>query len=284
MKSIKQIICSGKKLKILQAHDSISAVIAERAGFDAVWSSSLADSASQAVPDCEYYSLHKRTDNLRYILDAIDIPVLMDVDSGGYADHLAMHVKSIAQSGVSGVVIEDKIGYKRNSLYGLNSGQQQDFPENFAHKLRVARSSVDDDFLIVARIESLILGESVDQAFNRAELYLNNGANAIMIHSVEKDPVQLLDFVDQFSLMHPDVPLIVVPTTFTSITADELFARGVNVVIYANHMIRAAVGAMIDTAQQILNNGRSLEVDQSITSVKDLLELIPENDPAHRFN
>lgn len=284
MNKLQELLKTKQKIKIIQAHDPLSACIAERAGFDAIWSSSLADSASQAVPDCEYYGLHKRTDTLRYILNAVDIPVLMDVDSGGYTDHLAMHIRNIAKSGVSGVVVEDKVGYKRNSLYGPGSGQTQDTPENFAYKLRASRSSVDNDFLIVARIESLILGETVKQALDRANCYLDNGANAIMIHSVEQDPVLLLDFVDQFSLMYPAVPLVVVPTTFTSITADELFARGVNVVIYANHMIRAAVSAMMNTAQQILDNDRSLEADQTITSVKDLLELIPENDPAHRFH
>ena len=285
MRNLKSLINTGKLVRLLEAHNPLSALVVEQTGFDGIWSSSLSDSAAMALPDCEYYSIQKRLDNIQYIMNITDKPLIMDIDSGGHANHLCMHLKHIQNIGISGIIVEDKIGYKRNSLYGKNSGQSQDTPENFAAKLNSARTVINNpDFMLISRIESLILGETVDQALARSRLYIDSGTNGIMIHSVEKDPVSLLKFVERFRNTDLVTPLIVVPTTFNQTTATSLHNAGVNVVIYANHLIRSSMQAMLQTANQILQDDMSYNVDQQISPVKDLLKLIPENDPSHRFN
>jgi phosphoenolpyruvate phosphomutase len=255
--------------------------VVQQSGFDGIWSSSLADSAVMALPDSEFYGLHKRLDQLRYTMSVTHKPILMDVDSGGHTEHLRLHMCDIQNLGVSGIVIEDKIGYKRNSLYGAHSGQKQAHDTDFAHKLATVRSTVmDPEFMIVARIESLILGETVDQALDRANLYVQSGANAVMIHSIETDAMMLLQFLRRFRRRDTQTPLVVVPTTFNRITATQLHSEGVNVVIYANHLIRASMSAMIHTANQILHDDMSQAIDETIMPVKDLLDFVPHNDPS----
>lgn len=258
-------------VKLLEAHNPLCGTIIEKTDFDGMWSSSLTDSASMALPDCELHSLQKRLDNIQYIFNVTTKPLLMDVDSGGLSEHLALHLNAIQRSGVSGIVVEDKVGFKQNSLYGEHCKQSQDTVEGFSQKLKSASDViVDQDFLLVARIESLILGETVFQALDRADSYIDSGANSIMIHSTEKDPVQLMQFIDKFKKRHT-VPLVIVPTTYNTISADDFYNAGVNVIIYANYLLRASYHAMKQTANRILADGMTGNIEDDIGSIKELL-------------
>lgn len=279
MRNLKSIIDSKKLVRLLESHNPLSASIVELTDFDGMWSSSLTDSASMALPDCELHSIQKRLDNIQYIFNVTSKPMIMDVDSGGRMEHLAMNLNAIQRMGISGVIIEDKIGLKQNSLYGKDCQQQQDSIENFSKKLTYAHDVIHNhDFLLICRIESLILGETVQQALYRANAYINSGANGVMIHSVEKDPVMLMEFVDEFRKQH-DVPLVVVPTTFNGVHASTFHNAGVNVIIYANHLLRASFNAMTTVANQILKDGMTANIESEVAPVKELLSFIPGNDP-----
>lgn len=270
-RNLKQIIQQKGTVRLLEAHNPLCGSIIENSDFDGMWSSSLTDSASMALPDCEVHSIQKRLDIIQYTFNATSKPLLMDVDSGGNPEQLAYHLKAIQRMGISGVVVEDKVGFKQNSLIE-NVKQQQDTVLGFSHKLKLASDALQHkDFLLVARIESLILGETVKQALNRADAYINNGANSIMIHSTETDPVMLMKFVEQFKQKH-SVPLVIVPTTYNTMSINTFRKAGVDVVIYANHLLRASVTAMTDVANRILIDGMSANVESEIISAKELIE------------
>lgn len=271
-RNLKQIIEQKGTVRLLEAHNPLCGLIIENSDFDGMWSSSLTDSASMALPDCEVHSIQKRLDNIQYTFNATSKPLLMDVDSGGNPEQLAYHLQAIQRMGVSGVVVEDKVGFKQNSLTE-NCKQQQDTVSGFSHKLKLASDALQHrDFLLVARIESLILGETVEQALHRADAYIDNGANSIMIHSAETDPAMLMNFVEQFKQKHT-VPLVIVPTTYNTVAINTFRDAGVDVVIYANHLLRASITAMTDVANRILNDGMSANVDQKIISVSELLKI-----------
>jgi len=202
--------------------------------------------------------------------------MIVDADNGGLVEHFKFMVRSLERLGVSAVIIEDKIGTKRNSLFGTERKQTQDTIENFCKKISGGKNSqVTKDFMIIARVESLILKQGQEDALKRAFAYVNAGADAIMIHSKEKSPDEIISFVKEFRKKDTHTPLVVVPSTYNSITEDELISIGVNIVIYANHLLRSAYPSMISAAESILKNQRSLEADDICLSIKEVLTLIP---------
>lgn len=204
-------------------------------------------------------------------------PIILDGDTGGLIKHFVFNIKTIERLGVSAIIIEDKIGLKKNSLFGTEVEQTQDSIENFCEKISAGKRALKtEEFMIIARIESLILKQGMDDALTRAKAYIQAGADGIMIHSREKEPDEIFEFCDKFSEFAPDVPLVVVPTSFNQVHEDEFAKRGVNIVIYANHLIRSSYPAMVDTANLILENERCKEADDKCLSIKEILTLIPD--------
>ena len=241
-----------------------------------MWESSLTDSTSKGKPDIELVDFTSRLQTIDQIFEVTTKPMIVDGDTGGPTEHFVYAVRNLERLGVSAVIIEDKTGPKRNSLFGTEVKQEQDTIENFSHKISEGKKAqVTEDFMIIARIESLILGKGGDDAIERAKAYIEAGADAIMIHSSEKDPKEVLDFCNEYRKLDNKVPLVAVPTTYNSITEEELMKAGVNMVIYANHSLRSAYPAMVRTAETILKNGRSLEADEFCMPVGDILKLIP---------
>ena len=283
---LRQLINSGKVVKILESHNALSGLIAENAqetlengevvSFDGMWSSSLTDSTSKGKPDIEAVDTTARLMTINEIFEVTTKPMIYDADTGGKPEHFEFTVRSLERTGVSAVVIEDKTGLKKNSLFGNDVAQTQDSIENFSHKIRVGKSAqVSKDFMIIARIESLILEAGMDDALTRAFAYIEAGADGIMIHSRLKDPAEIIEFVEKFRAKDTHTPIVVVPTSFNSVTTDEFKEIGINVVIYANHMLRAAYPGMMKVAKSILKHKRSLEAEPDCMPIKEILELIP---------
>lgn len=274
-------------IRVLEAHNGLTGLIVEKTKitkdgkvreFDAIWESSLTDSASKGKPDISAVDITSRIQTIDSILEVTTKPIIVDADSGGLPEHFAFTVKSMERLGVSAVIIEDKIGAKRNSLFGTDTGivQSQDTIEDFCHKIsRGKKAQVTPDFMIIARIESLILGAGLDDALKRAEAYIKAGVDGVMIHSKEKEPTEIFEFCHRFNKFSQKVPLVVVPTSYNQVTEDELERMGVNIVIYANHLLRSAYPAMVKTAQSILETGRSVLADQYCMPIKEVLSLIP---------
>ena len=283
--SLKRLMLAKPLVRVIEAHSPISALIAEHAreevdgkikAFDGFWSSSLTDSTEMGKPDIEALDISKRLSNINSIFDVTTKPLIIDADTGGKPEHFAMNVRSMERLGISAVIIEDKTGLKKNSLFGNEVAQSQDSVESFCEKIKAGREArISSDFMVVARIESLILDAGMTDALNRAAAYVQAGADAIMIHSRKKDGQEIFEFAKLFRQQFEYVPLICVPTSYNHIYENELEAHGFNVVIYANHLLRASYPAMKSVASQILLNGRSLEVDKHLISIKEILELIP---------
>jgi len=283
---LRRLINSGKVVKILEAHNALSGLIAENAKetledgeivtFDGMWSSSLTDSTSKGKPDIEAVDTTSRLITINEIFEVTTKPMIYDADTGGKPEHFEFTVRSLERTGVSAVVIEDKTGLKKNSLFGNEVAQTQDSIENFSHKIRVGKAAqVTKEFMIIARIESLILDAGMEDALRRASAYIEAGADGIMIHSRKKDPSEIKEFVSTFRKQDKNTPVVVVPTSFNSVTTDEFKEMGVNVVIYANHMLRAAYPGMMKVAKTILKHKRSLEAEPDCMPIKEILELIP---------
>jgi len=282
---LRRLIHAKPIVKILEAHNALSALIAEnteveRGGevvsFDGVWSSSLTDSTAKGKPDIEAIDMTSRINAVNDIFEVTTKPMIFDADTGGKVEHFEFTVRSLERAGVSAVVIEDKTGLKKNSLFGNEVKQTQDSIENFSDKIaRGKAAQVSDDFMIVARIESLILEAGMDDALTRAESYINAGADGIMIHSRHKDPSEIAEFMQKFRAKNQNTPVVVVPTSFNSVTVEEFIDMGVNVVVTANHMLRAAYPAMLNVAKSVLENGRTLEAEPHCMSIKDILDFIP---------
>lgn len=244
--------------------------------FDGMWSSSLTDSTSKGKPDIEAVDLTTRLQDINNILECTTKPIIFDGDTGGKPEHFTFTVRTLERLGISAVIIEDKIGLKKNSLFGTNAVQLQDTIENFCTKIQIGKAAqIAKDFMIIARIESLIAGKSVEDALIRAYAYVDAGADGIMIHSKNKSGGDIKDFCIRFRKEHPKMPLVVVPTTYDHITEDELSQWGANIVIYANHMLRAAYPAMKKVAETILINGKAEEARELCMPIKEILELIP---------
>lgn len=285
LKALRRLIAAKPIVRILETHDGLSGLIAENLeiengpkinSFDGMWSSSLTDSTSKGKPDIEAVDLTTRMQDLTNILECTTKPIIYDGDTGGKPEHFAFAVRTLERNGISAVIIEDKIGLKKNSLFGTDAVQIQDSIEGFCHKIKIGKNAqVTDDFMIIARCESLIAGKSVDDALERCFSYVKAGADGIMIHSKNKTGEDIKQFCVKFRKKYTSIPIVVVPTTYNQIKEEELHSWGVNVVIYANHMLRAAYPAMLKCATTILENERSLETDPICMPIKEILELIP---------
>ena len=288
LKSLRRLIQAKPVVRILEAHDGLCGLIIEnlevqkgdkREVFDGMWSSSLTDSTSKGKPDIEAVDLTTRLQDLNNILECTTKPIIFDGDTGGKIEHFVFTVRTLERHGISAVIIEDKVGLKKNSLFGTDAIQTQDSIEGFCDKIRAGKNAqVTGDFMIIARIESLIAGKPMSDALERAYAYVQAGADGIMIHSRQKQPDEIFEFCDRFAQFEKKVPLVAVPTSYNTVTDSELAARGVNVVIYANHLMRAAYKSMSEVATSILENNRSAEVDSRIANIKDALAIIPENE------
>ena len=270
----------------IEAHSGITGLIAEKTTvlqdgktyqFDAMWISSLCDSTAKGKPDIELVDMTSRFRTIDDIMEVTTKPIIFDGDTGGLAEHFIYTVRSLERMGVSMVIIEDKTGLKKNSLFGTEVEQTQDTIENFCIKIAAGKKAQKTtDFMICARIESLILERGMEDALSRAFAYVNAGADAIMIHSRKKDPSEIFEFVEKFRAQDSVTPVVVVPTSFNTVTEDEFKARGVNVVIYANQLTRTGFPAMQNAARTILEHHRAKECDDMCMSIKDIITLIPE--------
>lgn len=270
----------------IEAHSGITGLIAEKTTvlqdgrtyqFDAMWVSSLCDSTAKGKPDIELVDMTSRFRTIDDIMEVTTKPIIFDGDTGGLAEHFIYTVRSLERMGVSMVIIEDKTGLKKNSLFGTEVKQTQDSIENFCEKISLGkRAQKTRDFMICARIESLILEQGMEDALTRASAYVGAGADAIMIHSRKKDPAEIFEFVAKFREKDSVTPIVVVPTSFNTVTEDEFKARGVNVVIYANQLTRTGFPAMQNAAKTILEHHRAKECDDMCMSIKDIITLIPE--------
>ena len=286
-KSFIRLLTVKPIVRILEAHTGLTGLIAEkthiekdgkRIEFDGIWESSLTDSTSKGKPDTELVDFSSRFSTIEEILEVTTKPIIVDGDTGGRIEHFKFRVKTLERLGVSAVIIEDKVGAKRNSLFGTEVEQTQDEIENFCNKISEGKKvQVSSDFMIIARIESLILKEGMKNALKRAEAYISAGADGIMIHSKEKDGKEIVEFCNKYRKFKIRAPLIVVPSTYHHMTEAELQNLGVNVVIYANHLLRAAYPTMVNTAKSILEYGRAKEASEDYCmSIKDIITLIPD--------
>jgi len=283
---LRRLISAKPIVKILESHNALSGLIAENAyetledgtivNFDGMWSSSLTDSTSKGKPDIEAVDTTTRLTTVNEIFEVTTKPMIYDADTGGKVEHFEFMVRSLERTGVSAMIIEDKTGLKKNSLFGNDVSQTQDSIEKFCDKIKTGKEAqITKDFMIIARIESLILEAGMNDALKRAFAYVNSGADGIMIHSRLKDPSEIVEFVTKFRDKDTITPIVVVPTAFNLVTTDEFAEMGVNVVIYANHMLRSAYPGMMKVAKSILKNKRTFEAEPDCMAVKEILELIP---------
>ena len=285
-KRLKQLLHIRPIVKALEVHSGITALIAEKTivenngeldQFDAMWISSLCDSTAKGKPDIEIVDMSSRIRTIDDVMDVSTKPIILDGDTGGLIEHFVYNVRTLERMGVSAVIIEDKTGLKKNSLFGTDVVQTQDTIENFCAKIKAGKSiQLSDDFMIIARIESLILEKGMADALARAFAYVNAGADGIMIHSRKKDPTEIFDFCDSFRKKNKNTPIIVVPTSFNTVTEEEFKEHGANIIIYANQLTRTGFPAMQDAAKTILRNHRAKECDEKCMSIKDIITLIPE--------
>lgn len=283
--SLRRMLNAKPIVRFLDLHNALSGLIIEKAGidtpqgrreFDGMWASSLTDSTAKGKPDIEAVDTTARMNTLNEVLEVTTKPIIYDGDTGGKLEHFAFTVRTLERLGVSAVIIEDKTGLKKNSLFGTDVDQTQDTIEAFSDKIRAGKlAQQTDDFMIIARLESLILGKGVDHAMERAEAFLEAGADGIMIHSREKTPDEIFEFCDRYNKLPNRKPLVAVPSSYNKVTEAELAARGINVVIYANQLLRSAYPAMLGTALSILEHSRSAECDARMMPIKEILELIP---------
>ena len=285
MKSLKERIYSKKPVRILEAHNGLTGLIVEKTKvekdgkvreFDGMWISSLCDSTAKGKPDIELVDLTSRINTINDILEVTTKPIIVDGDTGGQIEHFVYTVKTLERLGVSAIIIEDKTGLKKNSLFGTEVKQTQDTIGHFCEKIRAGREArVTSDFMIISRIESLIAKAGMDDAIKRAEAYIEAGTDGIMIHSKEKDGTEIIEFCEKYAKLERRVPLIVVPTSYNFMKEEQLVELGISVIIYANHLIRSAYPAMVNTAKSILENERSKEASENCMPIKEILTLIP---------
>lgn len=282
--TLRRLLANKPLLRICEVHNGMTGAIVEHTvvkldknyEFDGMWGSSLTDSTARAKPDIEAVDITARLRLIDELFEVTTKPFIFDGDTGGIPEHFKFTVRSLERLGVSAVIIEDKTGLKKNSLFGNEVAQTQDSIENFCAKIRAGKAAqVTSDFMIIARIESLILDKGQEDAIARAKAYLEAGADGIMIHSRKKDPAEISAFCEAYNKLPGRKPLVAVPSSYNQVTEDELASHGVNIVIYANQLLRAAYPAMKSVAESILTHHRSLECDQSLMRIKDILDLIP---------
>lgn len=286
-KRLRQLIEMTPVVKVMEAHSGLTGLIVEKTvidgdngkldQFDGMWVSSLCDSTDKGKPDIELVDMTSRLRTIDDIMEVTTKPIILDGDTGGLTEHFVYNVRTLERMGVSAVIIEDKTGLKKNSLFGTEVVQTQDSIENFSAKIAAGKKAqLSDDFMIIARIESLILERGMDDALERAFAFTAAGADGIMIHSRKKDPAEIFEFCDKFRKKDPKTPLVVVPTSFNQVTEEEFASHGVNIVIYANQLMRAAFPVMQKTAEDILKAHRAKEVDANLMPFKDIIRLIDE--------
>ncbi len=285
-KRLRQLIQIRPVVKALEVHSGLTGLIAEKTivehggeldQFDAMWVSSLCDSTAKGKPDIELVDMSSRIRTIDDVMDVTTKPIILDGDTGGLVEHFEYNVRTLERMGVSAIIIEDKTGLKKNSLFGTEVEQNQDSIENFTAKIRAGKQALrTEEFMIIARIESLILEKGMEDALKRAYAYVEAGADGIMIHSRRKSPDEIVEFCRRFRKQDSHTPIVVVPTSFNSITEEELAEAGVNIVIYANQLTRSAFPAMQQTARSILENHRALEADAGLMPFKDIIRLIDE--------
>lgn len=279
-----RLLAAKRLTRVMEAHNGLTGLIVEHTtaqvdgrdvGFDGMWLSSLTDSTVKGRPDTEYVDLTSRSATLQEILEVTTKPIVYDADTGGSTDHFQLKVKTLERLGVSAAVIEDKVGPKKNSLFGTEVEQTQDDPDAFAEKIIAGKEAqATEEFMIVARIESLILGKGTNDAIERAQIYAKAGADALLIHSRDKDTADLFTVLEELRGL---APLVVVPSSYSHVYEDDLAEAGASLVIYANHLLRAAYPAMVATAQSILEHGRAHEAEDTLLPISVALELIPGN-------
>jgi phosphoenolpyruvate phosphomutase len=284
---LRRLLSVKNIVRVSEAHNALSALIVEKTevrepgkapqSFDAIWLSSLTESTAHGRPDIELVDLSSRLKTVNDIFEVTIKPMIFDGDTGGLAEHFIYTVRTLERLGVSAIIIEDKTGLKMNSLFGTDVPQTQDSIEAFCHKISMGKKAqVTNDFMIIARIESLVIQKGMDDALSRALAYIKAGADGIMIHSKSSDPSEVLQFCKAYQKFEKKVPLVVIPTSYCRIYEKELTEAGVNLVIYANHLLRAAYPAMIKAAESILRNGRALEASNEFCmSVFEILQILP---------
>lgn len=283
---LRQLLKMRPITKALEVHSGLTGLIAEKTvvahdgqmdQFDAMWVSSLCDSTAKGKPDIELVDMSSRIQTIQDVMEVTTKPIILDGDTGGQIEHFRYNVRTLERLGVSAVIIEDKTGLKKNSLFGNEVEQTQDSVENFCAKIKAGKEvQLTDDFMIIARIESLILGKGMEDALERAFRYVDAGADGIMIHSRKQDPDEIFTFCRSFRARDTATPIVVVPTSFNSVKEEELSREGINIVIYANQLTRSAFPAMQQTARDILRYHRAKEVDERLMSIKDIITLIDE--------
>ena len=285
MKTLRRLIQAKPVVRIMEAHSGLSGLIIENLevkkddgvhSYDGMWSSSLTDSTCKGKPDIEAVDLTTRLQDLTNILECTTKPIIFDGDTGGKTEHFVFTVRTLERNGVSAVIIEDKVGLKKNSLFGTDVRQELATIEEFSEKISAGKKAqVTKDFMIIARLESLIAGYPVSDALERAFAYVKAGADGVMIHSKEKTGEDIREFCSAFRKEYAHVPIVLVPTTYNQFTEEEFRTWGANIIIYANHMLRSSYPAMVMVAKTILEHGRSLEADPLCMPIKQILELIP---------
>ena len=286
LSSLRRLISAKPIVRILESHNGLTGLIAEHTSidvngqhreFDGMWASSLTDSTSKGKPDIEAVDLTTRLHDLNDTLEVTTKPVIYDGDTGGKLEHFVFTVRTLERLGISAVIIEDKVGLKQNSLFGTDAVQTQDTIEGFCSKIKAGKDAqITRDFMIISRCESLIAGKSVEDALERCHAYVAAGADGVMIHSKNKNGEDIKDFCLRFREKDSHTPIVAVPTTYNQFTEEELAEWGINVVIYANHMLRSAYPAMVKCAERILETSRSLEAsDEYCMPIKQILNLIP---------
>lgn len=286
LSQLRRLLAAKEIISINEVHNGLSGLITETAciktdqylaEFDGMWSSSLTDSTAKGMPDIEAVDISSRLSTVNQIFEVTTKPMIFDGDTGGKIEIFNFTVKSLERTGISAVVIEDKVGLKKNSLLGNEVPQSQDSIKNFQEKISSGkRSQITNDFMVIARVESLILEKGMNDAIKRAHAYAEAGADAIMIHSREKEPDEIFEFCKLFQESDKQTPIMVVPSSFNTVHIDEWKEKGVRIVCHANHMLRSAYPSMLKTAMSILKHGRSKEAaDENCMPIKEILELIP---------
>ncbi len=284
LRRLRRLLDAQGIVRGIEVHNGLTGLIAEHVSvtrnnkkeeFDFMWLSSLTDSTAKGKPDTELVDSTSRLNTIHDVLDITTKPLVYDGDTGGLAEHFPYLVRTLERLGVSAVIIEDKQGLKKNSLFGTSVKQELADPKMFAHKIAEGKKAqITPDFMVIARLESMIAGKGVKDALKRAKVYIAAGADGIMVHSKEKTPKEVLEFCREYAKFKNRVPLVAVPTTYDTITEKELQKAGVNIVIYANHLLRSAYPAMVKTAQTILNNGRATEASEYCMPISEILTLI----------
>ena len=281
---LKRLFMSKDIVRILESHNSLTGLIIQNLRikknnldieFDGMWSSSLTDSATKGKPDNSSLDFSARISSLNDMMDATTKPLVFDADNGGQVEHLPFLIRSLERAGTSAIIIEDKVGLKKNSLFKNQIGTKQDKPQIFAQKIKkICNARQSKDFMVIARIESFILSKGLDDALKRAEIYSKAGADAILIHSKEKTPTEIFSFATEFQKSKNFIPLVSVPSTYSKVYEKDLIKNGFKLVIYANQLLRAAYPAMQNAAKTILEKGRAYEIDKKIIPIKEIINLI----------